>query len=319
MAIFTLLARLGLDTTEFSSGIKRAQSGAAGLGKDLRRHIGGQLAGIGTAIAGAFTVGAVTSFVGQLTHMADEIRDVAELLGISTDEVQRMQKAAGDAGVSFGSIVNAFQRIEQYRAKAQSGDEGAMFIFNRLRVDPSKLTAMQIFKQAIDESAKGTFENAAAFELLGKKVTGFKLVADELRNQGPIKLISEDDLKRLDQANKKLEEALRLFKVQSTPAAAAGLGYAGDAIQGLSSMSGKDFWLSIAEGNLNRMAQWSGASGNPFNFGDLTAGGVDTAALPLPAGYSKGANGQEDFASFMRRTALATEKMSDAITQNVQR
>jgi len=312
MAIFTLLARLGLDTTEFSAGIKRAQSGAAGLGKSLKGHIGGQLSGIGASIAGAFTVGAVTGFVGELVHMADEIRDVAELLGVSTDEVQRLQKAANDAGQSFGSIVTAFQRIEGMRAKALTGDSKALSLFSILGIDPSKGSGIEVMRQAVEASKSGVYQNAAAFELLGKKVTGLKLVMDELRTQGPIKLISDDDLRKLDEANKKLEEAKRQMMASSAPVATAGMRY----ISGfLDSMSEGFSNPDDSFGAFPPVAAYRGA----MKAADLEIkDGERFGALPLPSGRSA-ATTTEDPTALLRRIAVANEKTMEAITQNVQR
>jgi len=217
MAIFTFLAKLGLDTTDFQTGIKRAQSSASGLGKGISESLKRENDSIKGALAGMFTVSAAKSYFGDLKNIVDEIKDISELLGVSTDEVQRLQKASAEAGQNFGSVVTAFQRIEQMRAQAMTGDKRAVGIFALLGIDPSKGSGMEILKAAIDASSRGAQENAAAFELVGKKVTGLKLTMEELQRLGPIKLIDQEQLDAIDSAIKKQEEAIRQMKIAGAP------------------------------------------------------------------------------------------------------
>lgn len=217
MAIFTFLAKLGLDTTDFQAGVKRAQSSASGLGKGISESLKRENDSIKGALAGMFTVSAAKSYFGDLKNIVDEIKDMSELLGVSTDEVQRLQKASAEAGQNFGSVVTAFQRIEQMRAQAMTGDKRAVGIFALLGIDPSKGSGIEILKAAIDASSRGAQENAAAFELVGKKVTGLKLTMEELQRLGPIKLIDQEQLDAIDSAIKKQEEAIRQMKIAGAP------------------------------------------------------------------------------------------------------
>jgi len=217
MAIFTFLAKLGLDTTDFQTGIKRAQSSASGLGKGISESLKRENDSIKGALAGMFTVSAAKSKLGDLKNIVDEIKDMSELLGVSTDEVQRLQKASAETGQNFGSVVTAFQRIEQMRAQAMTGDKRAVGIFALLGIDPSKGSGIEILKAAIDASSRGAQENAAAFELVGKKVTGLKLTMEELQRLGPIKLIDQEQLDAIDSAIKKQEEAIRQMKIAGAP------------------------------------------------------------------------------------------------------
>ena len=219
MAIFSFLAKLGLDTTDFQAGVKRAQSSATGLGRGIADSLKRENDSIKGALAGMFTVSAAKSYFSDLKHIVDEIKDMSELLGVSTDEVQRLQKASAEAGQNFGSVVTAFQRIEQMRAQAMTGDKRASGIFGLLGIDPSKGTGIDILKAAVEASSRGAQENAAAFELVGKKVTGLKLIVEELQRLGPIKLIDESQLDAIDSAIKKQEEAMRQLKIAGAPLA----------------------------------------------------------------------------------------------------
>lgn len=217
MAIFSFLARLGLDTAGFEAGVKRAESAATGLGKNIKQHIGGEVRGLRNDLAGLFTVAAVRGFAQKLSDTVGEIKDMSELLGISTDEVQRMQKAAADANQPFSVLVNAFNRIEQMRAQALTGDAKAKGVFGLLGIDPSQGNAFDVMRKAVDASQKGTTQTAAAFDLLGKKVSAFRVFMDELGKQGDIKLFSEEQIQAIDESTKALEEAARVFNVTVAP------------------------------------------------------------------------------------------------------
>jgi hypothetical protein len=219
--IFQLLARLGLDTTDFQLGAKKAESVASSLGKSLNRKLGGEFNALGASLAGMFTLTAARSFFTQMTGIAGEIKDMADLLEISTDEVQKLQKAAADAGQPFNAIVSAFQRIEQTKAKALTGDARASGIFKILGIDPSQTSTLNILTAAINTAGGSAEKNAASFELLGKKVSGLKLAMDELSRQGQINLIDSADLDEIDAAGKRLEEAIREMQAAAAPFATA--------------------------------------------------------------------------------------------------
>lgn len=201
MAIFSFIAKLGLDTADFQAGVKRAQSAASGLGNDIRSHFGSGLKSIGASVAAAFSVAAVTGFASRVAETAGEIKDMSELLETSTDEVQRLQIAAQEADVPFAKIITSFQRIEQMKASAAIGDEKAKGLFQILGIDPSK-NSIDILKNAVNASERGARENAAAFDLLGGKVVHLKRVVSELNALPKIELISEQALNTIDRAEK---------------------------------------------------------------------------------------------------------------------
>lgn len=203
---------MGIKFTADASGVQRAVAGMA-------KHTEKQFAGIGkeltNRIAGAFAAGAVVSavgnFIGSVRRSVDEIKDLSDQLEISTDDVQRLQKAANDTGVKFGVITTALQKIEAKKAEALSGDPKAAGLFAAIGANPND-SALSILQRAAEESSKSTEKNAVAFELLGKKAVVLKNVVSELRNQGPIKLIDEDQIKQIDQVQVQLEETQRLMR-----------------------------------------------------------------------------------------------------------
>lgn len=315
MAIFSFLAKLGLDTTDFQAGVKRAQSSASGLGKGISDSLKRENDSIKGALAGMFTVSAAKGYFSDLKGIVDEIKDMSELLGISTDEVQRLQKASAEAGQSFGSVVTAFQRIEQMRAQALTGDKRAVGIFGLLGIDPSKGSGIDILKSAIDASSRGAQENAAAFELVGKKVTGLKLTMEELQRLGPIKIIEQEQLDAIDSAIKKQEEAVRQLKIAGAPVMATlAQGATGflnlfssqnrarqDEIGGMYERGEIDFRKRL---ELEAMSL----------LGMQSEEGKKYAALPLP---SRPSAASEDPTALLLRIARANEETAQVLSDNV--
>jgi hypothetical protein len=168
----------------------------------------------------------VGNFISSVRQSVDEIKDLSDQLELSTDDVPRLQKAANDAGVKFGVITTALQKIEAKKAEALSGDPKAAGLFAALGANPGD-SALSILQRATEESSKSTEKNAAAFELLGKKAVILKNIFTELKNQGPIKLISEDQIQKIDEVNAGLEEAARYSKAAAAPAIESSLRFLG--------------------------------------------------------------------------------------------
>lgn len=316
MAIFSFLAKLGLDTTDFQAGIKRAQSSASGLGKGISDSLKRENDSIKGALAGMFTVSAAKSYFGDLKNIVDEIKDMSELLGVSTDEVQRLQKASAEAGQNFGSVVTAFQRIEQMRAQAMTGDKRAVGIFGLLGIDPTKGTGIDILKAAIDASSRGAQENAAAFELVGKKVTGLKLIVEELQRLGPIKLIEQDQLDAIDSAIKKQEEAVRQLKIAGAPLMAT-LAQGATAYLNIFSAENRARQNEIAgmysrgEIDFRKKLELESMS----LLGMQSDEGRKYSALPLPSRPTN--QSAEDPAALLLRIARANEETAQVLSNNV--
>lgn len=202
---------------------KRAGAYVGSIGSELKSQLAG-------AFAAGAVITAVKSFGAHVVDTVDNIKDMSEQLGVSTDEIQRMQKAANDAGVKFTVISGALQRIEALRSQAASGDKSAGNLFAGLGIDPSQGNALSILTQAVEASANGARENALLFDLLGRKAGILKNIVGELKSQGSIELISEQQIQSIDKVNAKLEEAKRRFTVAGAPVAAGALDLLSSAI-----------------------------------------------------------------------------------------
>jgi hypothetical protein len=307
MAIFSFLAKLGLDTTDFQTGIKRAQSSASGLGKGISESLKRENDSIKGALAGMFTVSAAKSYFGELKNIVGEIKDMSELLEISTDEVQRLQKAAETSGQSFKVVVSAFQRIEQMKAQALTGDERANRIFGMLGINP-ETSSMDIMQKAVKSSGGSAKESAAAFELLGRKVGNLRLVVDELNQMSDVKIINEGDIQMIDDNVKKFEAAFREFMIAGAPIATA-------LIQGLTGLLNL-FRTDIKTASAMDVGFTKAIEMNAASFlGLKDEEGRKYSALPLPENRNKPA--PQDQSALILEAARANIKTCEILTRNV--
>ena len=218
MGLFSFIARLGLDGSNFETGILRAQGVGQKFAGFLKSEVGG-------AIAGAFSVGAVVAFGKSVINAADNIGDLADQLNITTDDVQRLQVLATQTGVKFEKMSGAILKVNEARAKALEGDGPERKAFASLGVSLGMLsdrntTNLQLVEkigQGYLASGKSVEKQAALTDLLSVKlVTAAGAIAD-IQKLGPIKLISEDQIKKLSEANDKLDEAKRRAIVAGAP------------------------------------------------------------------------------------------------------
>jgi hypothetical protein len=228
--MFSLLAKLGLDTVAFESGAKRAQSMATKLGGNLKDAITGKLGGnLKGAIAGqlgaALGVASVIGFAKSVINLADEIGDLSEQMNISTDDVQRLQVAAGETGVKFETISKGLVNLGQARLKAVEGAGKERMAFELLgmsldevnNANIDNIATAQKLQMAYEASGKSAGSQAAMIEIFGVKAFQAALALNGLKELGPISLISGDDLKKLGKINNELDSIMRKLEASAVP------------------------------------------------------------------------------------------------------
>ena len=206
--------KAGLDATGVERGAAQAAEKAKKAFSSMSSEVSGRIAGMFTA---SRIIDGVTNFAKAIISTADDIGDMADNLNLSTDEVQKLEIAAGRAGFKFTKMVSAVQAVQQKITEAQTGDEKAKGIFSRLGIDPSKGSALDVMRSAVNEAAKGGDKLAAAQDIFGKKLTGVVNSVKQLEALGPIKIFEEKDLEKLGQSVDKLREASNEVKATAAP------------------------------------------------------------------------------------------------------
>ena len=147
MAIFSLIAKLGLDGTNFESGLKRSQSMAQGVGM-----------GITKTLAGMFAVEKIVEFGLSIVDAAGKINDLSARLGVSAEFLQEMQYAAKQSGASIDDVAGAVEKVSIARMKALTGDQKTIENFKKMGVSMEtirRLGSEDLFKALGEPFAAG--------------------------------------------------------------------------------------------------------------------------------------------------------------------
>lgn len=214
MAIFSLIAKLGLDGSGFETGIKKASS----LTDKFRSSVGSQL-------GAALSVAAVGAFAAKVIETADAIGDLSEQLNISTDDVQRLQILASQTGVSFETMAKSITKVGQERLKAVEEGGKAREYFKALgftvaELNDSSLSNIDIITRmgkANLDAGRSAQTEAALIEILGEKAFKAAGAISKLKDLGPVNLISPEQIQALGQLADRLDEIQRQIVVSAAP------------------------------------------------------------------------------------------------------
>ena len=216
-----LFAKLSLDGSDFIRGLATATAKAKAFGKEIGS---GMLTDIKSKFASAFGFAAISgglvAFGKHVMDTADHIGDLADQLGLTTEEVQRLQVAAGRNGLGEEDVFKAVSKISQQRTAALGGDVKANNLFRQyapgMRLNDATISNLDLAKAVMEAaSTSGNWAQVQAdlFELAGKK--GARLVStfETLKNLGPIKLIRDEDIIALGKAKDDWAEIWRIATV----------------------------------------------------------------------------------------------------------
>ena len=132
MGNFSLLAKLGLDSSSFESGAKRAESISKKFGKEMTG-----------ALATAFSVEKVVQFGLEAVSAAGKLSDLSDRVGVSAGFLQEMQFAAEQTGASLEDVTASVEKLSVARAQALAGSETKMNAFKLLGISADDLKTLR--------------------------------------------------------------------------------------------------------------------------------------------------------------------------------
>lgn len=218
MGIFSLMVNLGLNSTSFESGVKRSQSAIYGLESSVSSALKGKL-------AAAFSVAAVSAFAHSVVEAADHIGDLAEQMGITTDEVQKLQIVSSKTGIEISAMAQTFLKVGEFRKKIAENDASALQTARALGLDTKMLADMSndnlTASVGISEAYKKTEQSARnqgdLVEIAGAKAVKVLSVLNEMHSLGHVNLISERDIKAISDFKDAMDESKRNLMVAGSP------------------------------------------------------------------------------------------------------
>lgn len=248
-AIGKLNMLLGLDTTEFSSGLSRSEYAAQRAMENIRRSMAadiGRIAGIWSGITEGI-VGqlqeiprqALAAVKGAIDEM-DSISDRTQRLGIGAETLQELSYYAEFSSVSVEGLDGAIRTLSKNMEAANTGSKSQVALFKALGVEVAdssgKLrSADAVMRDVADRFARmedGANKTAIAQEVFGKTgadmivmlnggAKGFDDAAAKARDFGIV--VGEDVVDAAAQFNDSLDDLQRLAKGAFNELAAASL------------------------------------------------------------------------------------------------
>lgn len=216
MANFSLLAKLGLDTKAFQSGLKGAQGQAKGFASKMK--------GI---LAAATGVG----FIGLAKRAIDtgsRISDLSEQLRINAEALQTLNAVAIKAGVDQGSLERALRNVSLRTQEALDGNKMYAESFERLGLDLQTFTKLPTEKK-LEQIAK-------AYAKAGKSQEAFADISQVLgQRAGPkmlevLRRINDEGFDELIKGAKKSGQVMSNDVIQTMDEAADIIGRVTNAI-----------------------------------------------------------------------------------------
>ncbi|MET4696943.1 phage tail tape measure C-terminal domain-containing protein [Endozoicomonas lisbonensis] len=159
--------------------------------------------GVGGAIAGAFAVSSIQSYISVTMEAMDQTGKFAGRIGISTDALQGLRYAAGQAGVGMRDLDTSLQRMTRRVSEVADGTGVAQSALEELGLSATELNKLSPDQQlrAIAEAMRGvTSENdrlrlsvklfdqggAGMVNLLAEGSEGLQAMEDRARRVGRV-------------------------------------------------------------------------------------------------------------------------------------
>jgi len=204
MGFFSIIAKLGADTSEFDS--KTDKSIALVKGK----------------LARAFTGAALLAFTKSVMSAADNIGDLAEQTAETTDEVQRLIAIASAKGLDFGQIQQFIFHLQKARTEAMSGNAELAHMFAQIGIPQDKLASLKTAKDLLAAVTSGAAQfndsdRVNILSTLGGQKAGPKMQAALAEiaggGGGDALTFTKGQINEFSQAQDNFDSGLRMFKV----------------------------------------------------------------------------------------------------------
>jgi len=187
-------ARSELDSADFNAGADKMSRKVKGIGAEatkLGSTFKTQMAGIGSAMVAAFSVGAITSMIKKSIDLGSSLTDMAAQAGITTDQFQALEFASIKAGVDSSKFVQVLSKLAVVMGQAKSGMKTYVDLFDKVGIsqnsmaDSTPIDVLQRLAPIIASAKRGTQEYGAALELIGTKSGAkFTEVLREMADRG---------------------------------------------------------------------------------------------------------------------------------------
>ncbi len=177
MSLLSLIIKIGADASEAEAKLGKVENLVSGLGKK---------------IAGAFSAGAVISFIKHTAEAAHETANLADQMNVTLEQFVRMQSASVKVGIEVEKFGQFIAKVSDLRAKAGSGDKRAIELMDAFGVSLKNVNErgrdtfgiIELIKSKMDELGKLSPDMEAKWiEAFGAK-SGMKMLPALARMKG---------------------------------------------------------------------------------------------------------------------------------------
>lgn len=214
-----LVAKLGLDVSQFKEGMAKSTESVSKLNENME------------GMQKAFAAGAIGEFIKGVTEAADQIVNLSENLGVSTDSLQALTAAGGKNGMKAEELQAVWARTKQELDKLATGNTETAHTFAMLGLKAEDFQGLGL-DESLEKIARAYQENSdhagtydAVQQIVGKGGKNLTSTLGELADKGfggliaqakaSDQIISEGTLKNLAKANNTFEEFGNRIKVYS--------------------------------------------------------------------------------------------------------
>lgn len=213
-------------TSALQLAMARNRSTLGGFAGSQPTQAGGSMAGgamfaaAGRFLGPAAIFGALTGAARSALRFADETSDLADQMGITREQVVQITKASGAAGVNVRQVIGGLSTLSAARSAALGGDVKAQALFSRYGANANEdniLTLAQQIAGSLGPGGMGAKDRGAMGQLFGRRPEGTLAALRSIQSVGNI----EDDLRKLDEANAKIESFWNSVKMAMVKTGAA--------------------------------------------------------------------------------------------------
>lgn len=218
MANFSLLAKLGVDTKAFQTGLGKAK-GSVGKFKGALSGLSGVLGTIG-----------LSSMAREAINLGSKISDMAIQLNIGTTELQVLEFAARKAGVETGIMERAIRNVQLRTQQGIEGNKRYAEAYQTLGLSIEEVSKMKAEEklEAIAKASQEATDKQAAYNavaaILGERAgpkmmeilqdlsdKGYKNLENAAKSAGEV--MDEQTIAKMDAAADKIESVKRQITV----------------------------------------------------------------------------------------------------------
>ena len=218
MANTSIFARLGLDTSQFQTGLRTARRSAT----NFTRGVGGQFA----AAAGIAGMGAM---VNKGVQLGGTLSDLSAQLRINVEDLQVLQFAAQEAGVESSILERGLRNLQLRTQEATEGNQSYadafdalglnMFEFNALPTEEKFIAIAEAAQDATDENEAynavailvGQRAGPALTEVLGRVAHNYDNVKQAAHDAGQV--MTRDTAESMDRLADNVERLNTRFTI----------------------------------------------------------------------------------------------------------